>query len=200
MLRQCDTCRFGGATQKGCMARTGVPRYMPEDGCPLYAMSAQAFLLRVRGAQRRIVYMEEQAARYRDMATRTTARMDGICSRTGFAHSGTEENMNALMDVSQEIGREAQRLRGYLAETHSVLALMRSPQERELIELRYLSEMSWQDIADRMFMCERTVRRLHAKAMENMQLAMDALEYSRCRPGWNPQGGAAAGAAAVRVQ
>ena len=111
-----------------------------------------------------------------------------------------EKKANPEMDVSQEIGREAQRLRGYLAETHSVLALMRSPQERELIELRYLSEMSWQDIADRMFMCERTVRRLHAKAMENMQLAMDALEYSRCRPGWNPQGGAAAGAAAVRVQ
>ena len=199
MSRQCDTCRFSGTTEKGCMARMGVPRYMPEEGCPLYAMSALAFLLRVRGAQRRIVYMEEQAARYRDMATRTTARMDGICGRTGFAQSGVEGNMNALMDISQEIGHEAQRLREYLTETHSVLALMRCPEEREVIELRYLAEMSWQDIAERMFMSERTVRRLHVKAMENMQLAMDALEYSRCRPGWNPQGGAAV-RPATRVQ
>lgn len=196
MITPCESCRFSGQKEKGCMARTGMPRYMPEDGCPLYAMSAQAFLRRVTGAQRRIVCMEEQAARYRDMALRTTGSMQGVFVRGASAYSRTEESMNALMDVSSEIAREAEKLRGYLVETNLALALMRSTEEREVIELRYLAEMSWQEIADRMFMCERTVRRLHGKALENMQLAMDALEYSRRRPGWNPQGGTAGAAAA----
>ena len=198
MERQCDTCRFGGDTQRGCMVQPGTPRYRPTEGCPLYAMSAQAFLRRVAGAQRRIVHMEEQAARYRDMALRTTAGLQSMYVKSSFGASKTEDNVTALMDISQEIGREAERLRGILTETNLVLGLMRIPEEREVIELRYLSGLSWMQIADRMFLSERTVRRLHIKALANVQLAMDALEYSRHRPGWNPQGGAARAGAVVQ--
>ena len=50
-----------------------------------------------------------------------------------------------------------------------ILARLTDEKEREVLELRYLSGYDFQVIADRMFLSERTVRRIHVKALENIQ-------------------------------
>ena len=186
--RQCETCRFGGHKEKGCMAQPCTPRYAPKEGCPLYAMSAQAFMQRVTNAQRRIVNMEEMAARYRDMATGTTANVHSVCIRgtQGTGRVGT--NMDAYLDICADIEREAQRLREYLKAAMEVIGYLADSQEREVLELRYLSGMGWIELSMRMGLNERTARRIHVKALEHVQREMDLLEYTRHRPGWNPGG------------
>lgn len=186
---QCVTCRYGGHEEKGCMGAGCTPRYAPQENCPLYAMSAQAFMQRVINAQRRIVSMEENAARYRDMAIRSTGSLQGVVHVKGSL-SKVEEGMSVFMDICRDMEREAAALRGYIREVQTILNRLTDVQEREVLELRYLNGLGWQDVADRMFMHERNVRRIHIKALEHVQREMDVMEYAVHRPGWNPGGAA----------
>jgi len=182
----CMTCRYGGHGEKCCKASSGMPKYMSGKTCPLYAMSAQAFMQRVMSAQRRIVEMEERAAQYRDMAQRITASFQDVYVKGPSGRSRVEDNMSAFMDVCREIEREARRLRKYLLQANKVISRLTDAKEREVLELYYLSGYGFQNIAERMFINERTVRRIHVKALENVQREMDLMEYEVRRPGWNP--------------
>ena len=57
------------------MAPEGLPRYVGPDGCPMYAMSARAFMERVMNAHRRIKSMQQRAQQYRALAMRSTSAM-----------------------------------------------------------------------------------------------------------------------------
>ena len=181
----CMTCRYAGHGEK-CCRTAGAPKYTSGKGCPLYAMSAQAFMQRVMNAQRRIVEMEERAAHYRDMATRITSSLNGAAVMESFAGSRMEMNVDAFMDICRDIEREVKRLRKYLLKANRAIARLTDDKEREVLELRYLSGYDFQVIADRLFLSERTVRRIHVKALENIQREMDLMEYEVHRPGWNP--------------
>ena len=182
----CVTCRYGGHGEKCCRAATGAPKYADGESCPLYAMSAQAFMQRVTNAQRRIVEMEERAAHFRDMSRKITAGLQNVRVKGTPGRSRVDENMDAFMDICRDIDYEARRLRKYLLKANAVIARLTDAREREVLELRYLSGYEFQDIADRMFLSERTVRRIHVKALENVQREMDLMEYAVHRPGWNP--------------
>ena len=186
--RNCETCRFSGHSEKGCMAPEGMPRFQLEGGCPLYAMSARAFMERVSSAQRRIVHMEEMASRYRDMAMRSTGSMQAVRVGGTPARSKVEDGMCAFMDICKDIEEEARALREMMRETHTVLSRLTDGAEREVLELRYLSGLNWMDVARRMCYDERTVRRIHVRALEHVQREMDVMEYAVFRPGWNPGG------------
>ena len=183
---QCEICRYGGHGEKCCKS-AGAPKYTGGSGCPLYAMSAQAFMQRVTNAQRRIVEMEERAAHYRDMAKRITATLSGVRVSGTPGGSRMEENMDAFMDICRDIEHEARRLRKYLAQANKVIGRIMDAREREVLELRYLSGYDFEDIARKMFLSERTVRRIHVKALEHVQREMDVIEYAEHRPGWNPK-------------
>jgi len=182
--RECRTCRYCGYPSRGCMAQGGKPRYLPEEGCPLYAMSAKAYMERVLNAQRRIVHMEEQAAHYRDMATGVGSSCSFAAVRgSGFAESSIEKNVNALLLISDEIGQEIERLRTYMSEVKEMLFHLPDPRERELLEMRYLNGMKWGEISLQMLLDERHVRRLHEKALQHVQRDMDLMEYAKSRLG-----------------
>lgn len=189
---QCETCRFGGHKEKGCMSSTCTPRYAPQEGCPMYAMSAQAFMQRVGNAQRRIVNMERLAADYRDMAMRVTGELKTVYVKGSVTKDRLGENMDVFMDICEEIRKQADRLREYIVEAGEVIGRLCDGQEQEVLELRYLSGLTWQDISKKMGINERTLRRIHVRALEHVQREMDVLEYKKHRPGWNPGGAAAA--------
>lgn len=183
---QCEVCRYGGHGEKCCKTTSGSPKYTYGEKCPLYAMSAQAFMNRVTNAQRRIVEMEERAAHYRDMAQRITATMSGVRSRGPSRISRMEKYMDAFMDICRSIDHEARRLRKYLMQAKKVIDRIEDFKEREVLEMRYLSGYEFEVIAERLYISERTVRRIHVKALEHVQREMDLMEYAEHRPGWNP--------------
>lgn len=195
--KECRTCRFCGYPQKGCMAAGGMPRYMPEDGCPLYAMSAKAFMESVLHAQRRIAGMQERADMFREMATSVGGGIVHGGQSGGFVESCIEKHVQAFMDVCGDIEKEIAVLRARMRDVSEAISCLPDVKERELLELRYLNGQKWADIAKRLGVEERQLRRLHDKALENIQRDMDLIEYARRRPGWNP-GGAQAQAQAVQ--
>jgi DNA polymerase-4 len=98
-----------------------------------------------------------------------------------------EQSSKAFMDICRDIEHEARRLRKYLAQANRVIGRIVDVREREVLELRYLSGYDFEDIARKMFLSERTVRRIHVKALEHVQREMDVIEYAEHRPGWNPK-------------
>jgi len=90
------------------------------------------------------------------------------------------------MDICREIEHEARRLRKYLLQANKVISRLTDAKEREVLELYYLNGYGFQDIAERLFIGERTARRIHVKALEHVQREMDLMEYEVRRPGWNP--------------
>ena len=168
------------------MAPEGLPRYMGAQGCPMYAMSARAFMERVMNANRRILGMQQRAQRYREMAMRSTSSMQALRTGGTDARSKVEDGACAFMDICRDIEDQAQQLRETIRQTSEVIDRLSDPAEREVLELRYLSGYSWEDIAQRMFVNERTARRIHVRALEHVQREMDLMEYAVHRPGWNP--------------
>lgn len=187
-MNGCETCRFSGHLQKGCMAPEGMPRYTGDQGCPLYAMSARAFMEQVINAQRRITQMQQRAQHYRELAMRSTSSMQAVRVGGTAERSKVEDGACAWMDICRDIEDHAQRLRETIRKTSEVIERLSDPMEREVLELRYLSGLRWEEIGRRMMYDERQVRRIHVKALEHVQREMDCMEYALHRPGWNPGG------------
>lgn len=190
-MNECETCRFSGHQEKGCMAPEGTPRYTGVQGCPLYAMSARSFMEQVINAQRRITQMQQRAQHYRELAMRSTSSMQALRVGGTSARSKVEDGACAFMDICRDIEDEAQHLRETIRKTNEVIGRLSDPIEREVLELRYLSGLRWEDVARRMMYDERQVRRIHARALGHVQREMDCVEYALHRPGFNPGGSSA---------
>ena len=119
---------------------------------------------------------------------RITSSMQGTYVKGSSWYSRVEDNMDAFMDICRDIEMEARQLRRHLRDATFVISQLMDANEREVLEMRYLSGYDFQAIADRLFINERTVRRIHVKALEHVQREMDLLEYTRHRPGWTPGG------------
>ena len=181
------------------MAPEGLPRYMGAQGCPMYAMSARAFMERVTNAHRRIREMQQRAQRYRELAMRSTSAMQAVRAGGTTARSKVEDGTCAFLDISEDIEEQAQKLREIIRQTSEIIDRLSDPMEREVLELRYLSGLRWEEIGRKMNYDERQVRRIHVKALEHVQREMDCAEFAICRPGWNPGGMAPVGQAPVYV-
>ena len=198
-MNTCETCRYCGHQEKRCMAPDGLPRYMGMDGCPMYAMSARAFMERVTNAHRRIREMQQRAQRYRELAMRSTSAMQAVRAGGTTARSKVEDGTCAFLDISEDIEEQAQKLREIIRQTSEIIDRLSDPMEREVLELRYLSGLRWEEIGRKMIYDERQVRRIHVKALEHVQREMDCAEFAICRPGWNPGGMTPVGQAPVYV-
>ena len=170
------------------MAPEGLPRYIGPDGCPMYVMSARAFMERVMNAHRRIKSMQQRAQQYRALALRSTSAMQAVRSGGTDARSKVEDGACAFMDISQDIEEQARQLRELIRQTTEVIERLSDPVEREVLELRYLSGLRWEEIGRKMIYDERQVRRIHVKALEHVQREMDNSMFGDCRVGWNPGG------------
>ena len=104
------------------------------------------------------------------------------------ARSKVEDGACAFMDICRDIEDQAQQLRETIRQTSEVIDRLSDPAEREVLELRYLSGLRWEEIGRKMIYDERQVRRIHVKALEHVQREMDNAMFGDCRVGWNPGG------------
>ena len=66
---------------------------------------------------------------------------------------------------AEELGRLAEHLRAEYAHTLVLIEAVPDAAGREVLELRYLSGLTWMQIARRMGYEERQVRRIHQRAL-----------------------------------
>lgn len=177
----CRMCRFSARfkarrDKSVCWLDPASPRIVDADGqvCSQYCISAQAYMEDVTNLQRRIAVKEECAQRYREMATRETGQMEAVRVGGTPGRSKVASNMDKYIDIEREIAKDVDRLRHKIAITMELIEGTETPEQKELLELRYLCGYKWEDVARRMHFDRRQSQRIHKRALESVQRQMDA--------------------------
>lgn len=140
--------------------------------CSAYAISARAYLEQIGNATRRLEDMSYRAQRYRDMARRATGSMEATRTSGTGGRSRVETNVNSCIDLAADIDRRAAVLRAQYETACEMIEGVQDAAGRELLELRYLRGMRWEDIGRRMGYELRQTYRLHGRALQEVQAQM----------------------------
>lgn len=174
-MTTCKTCRFAGRTprreERFCSAQRSEVR-SDQGACPAYAISARAYLEQIGSATRRMEDMSYRAQRYRDMACRATGSMEAVRISGTSRHSRVETSVIGCLDLAADIDRRAAALRAQYETACEMIESVQNVAGRELLELRYLRGMRWEDIGRRLGYELRQVYRLHGRALQEIQAQM----------------------------
>lgn len=76
-----------------------------------------------------------------------------------------------LDELERELGKERhQRIKGY-EEIVSQVKRLRSEKEKDVLFYRYIKELDWWEIAEKMCYTERWIFKLHDKALSHLELS-----------------------------
>ena len=74
-----------------------------------------------------------------------------------------------MMDMAKDIEAETERLLRVKTETMQTIWAVEDDTCRTLLELRYISFLPWESIADEMDVSKRRVLQLHAKSLKMVE-------------------------------
>lgn len=122
---------------------------------------SQAFLL-----DRRIRAKERQLECMRVHAAYATPEMTGMPKAGRRAVSYVEDSAVRMLELEQMISGQIAELVRLRKEIAGVIQAVNSPEHEALLEMRYLSLMSWEQIADALDVGVRHVHKMHSRALD----------------------------------
>ena len=171
-MRTCKQCAYAYRaeewTERKC-GHKGETVRAEAIACEAFKLSARDFLESISRADKRLEDMSWRAKHYREIAYRATGSMEATRVSGTAGRSKVEHNINRCLDLAQDIDRQADALRGNLALAYEMIEGVTVPQGREVLELRYLRRLSWEEIAERMKYEARQTQRIHRKALREVQ-------------------------------
>jgi DNA-directed RNA polymerase specialized sigma subunit len=75
-----------------------------------------------------------------------------------------------ILELEQEVDGDIDRLIDLKREMMSGISTVEQPEYHVLLELRYLSFLTWEEIAERMNYSPRQIHRLHGQALKQFEL------------------------------
>lgn len=131
-------------------------------------MTAKEFLQQVFNAYRDADSKLEQMARLQSLATRTTTVISSApVGNSSDISSRVERAIVAIAGQSEHLADEIQRLLDVREKVAAAIADVPYPDERRVLEYRYLAFLSWKEISHAMKAGLRTIYRLHDRALKN---------------------------------
>ena len=134
-------------------------------------MTAKKYLEQWHGLKKMIDVKLEQIETLKSLAEKVTATYGEFSEITG--NVGRIENAVAkIVDIESEIELEIEKMRAVRLEIAETIGKT-EPNYRALLEMRYINNMRWEEIAGRLNCDLRWTYRLHKKALENVQKIVD---------------------------
>lgn len=131
-------------------------------------MTTKKFLQQAIATHLAVESRLEQIARLQSLATRTTTAIKGTPSAGTSAGSVIEARIGEVQELSALLAEELSRMVDVRNEVAETIARVQNPDERCLLELRYLCHYSWEQVA-KIFSCtERAAFYLHERAVKNL--------------------------------
>ena len=87
--------------------------------------------------------------------------------------SSLEESVAKVVDLEKEIQESITRLGTLRNEIEQRVALVKPPEVRSVLELRYLAFMDWEEVASSMNYTKRWVLKLHSHGLEQVNSLLD---------------------------
>ena len=135
-------------------------------------MTAKEYLAQAFRLDQRINSKLEQVSRLRNMAVKATGSFQAERISGTSQHSPMESAVVKLIDLEYEINDDIDRLVDLKREMTGLIEKIADPSYRVLLELRYLSINTWEDIAVKMGYDLRWVYRLHGRALKEAELVL----------------------------
>ena len=125
-------------------------------------MTVKQWLSRARQCDREIAVLSEAKDRERDRLLSMTASLDG----DPVTHSPDPHKFDSYVELVDKMNRRIDELYAIKKEVAAVIDKVQDDQLREILLLRYVSVMTWEQIAVAMDLSYRHVCRRHGDALE----------------------------------
>ncbi|MFT9597706.1 DUF1492 domain-containing protein [Mesobacillus sp.] len=129
-------------------------------------MDAKEYLSQAFQLDQRINSKLEQVSMLRDLALKTTSVLQDDKVQSTKQQSPMETALVKLMSLEEEINNDVDQLIDLKRELATFVSEMENSSHRLLLELRYLSGSTWEEVAVIMGYDVRWVYRLHRKALK----------------------------------
>lgn len=139
-------------------------------------MNAKDYLSQAFKLDQRINSKLEQVSMLRELALKTTSVLKEDNVQSTRQRSPMENALVNLMSLEEEINEDIDRLVDLKREMSNLISEMESPSHRLLLELRYLSGSTWEEVATIMGYDIRWVYRLHRKALKEADNLVRSVE------------------------
>ena len=136
-------------------------------------MTAKEFLEQVRYVDRAIDSKLEQIQKLRNESTKVTSLVSDMPHSSSPNLQRLEDTIIKIIDLEHEINRDIDRLVDLKSAARTAINAMASPDERLILELRYLCYKTWPEIAGTMGVSESTLFRAHGLALLNFIIPDD---------------------------
>lgn len=138
-------------------------------------MNAKEYLQQYRDADREINAKLDQIRRLRELATKTTQTLTTDRVQTS-AENKVEGIVQKIVDLQQEVNEEIDKLTKIRRDVQSVILSVSDSARRNVLRLRYVQGMSWEQIAVELNYTYRHVMRLHGEALQQINMSLNVLK------------------------
>ena len=132
-------------------------------------MTKKEFLNQYLNAEKEIGIKLDQIARLRELSTKITQTLtpDKVKSNS---ENRLESSVSKIVDIEREIGTSIDQLVRTRLQVESVINSVPNVNQRNVLRLRYISGMKWEQIAVKLNYDYRWVLRLHGKALNKIAI------------------------------
>lgn len=128
-------------------------------------MTARDYLGQAFRLDQRINSKIEQLGSLNDLATKCTSTISGMPHNPNKGSDSMGTAVAKIIDLQEDINRDIDALVNLKKEIYSLIRNINNVECQTLLELRYLSFKTWEEIAVEMDYCIDNVYRLHRKAL-----------------------------------
>lgn len=132
-------------------------------------MTKKEFLNQYLNAEKEIGIKLDQISRLRELSTKITQTLtpDKVKSNS---ENRLESSVSKIVDIEREIGASIDQLERTRLQVESVINSVPNVNQRNVLRLRYISGMKWEQIAVKLNYDYRWVLRLHGKALNKIAI------------------------------
>ena len=132
-------------------------------------MTKKEFLNQYLNAEKEIGIKLDQIARLRELSTKITQTLtpDKVKSNS---ENRLESSVSKIVDIEREIGASIDQLERTRLQVESVINSVPNVNQRNVLRLRYISGMKWEQRAVKLNYDYRWVLRLHGKALNKIAI------------------------------
>ena len=135
-------------------------------------MNAKEYLMQAKFLDMRINSKIQQVEALNDLATSASSVLTGMPRNPNKATSKMADAVCKIVDLQAEINRDIDELVDLKRDIRELIAQIRKPEYRTLLELRYLGFRTWDVIAEEMGFEPRTIYRFHSNALRVVERLM----------------------------
>ena len=132
-------------------------------------MTKKEFLNQYLNAEKEIGIKLDQIARLRELSTKTTQTLTPDRVKRN-SENRLESSVSKIVDIEREIGASIDQLERTRLQVESVINSVPNVNQRNVLRLRYISGMKWEQIAVKLNYDYRWVLRLHGKALNKIAI------------------------------